>query len=207
MTKTKQTHKKYLLLILIGSLFIAFAIVAFLIPHNIAAGGPPGVAILLNYFTGFAIGWGMFLVNMTLILISYKKFGGIYFVKTLVAVTALSIFSDVLTYLINGFIITDYRIINAVLGGLCAGFGIGLVSSAGAASGGWVALAQIIAERFKFTLGRTCFGLDFILLVVFSLVFREIETALYGLLTIVIVGKTIDFTIKTFGKKAIKKEV
>lgn len=102
---------------------------AFLIPHNIAAGGPPGVAILLNYFTGFAIGWGMFLVNMTLILISYKKFGGIYFVKTLVAVAALSIFSDVLTYLINGFIITDYRIINAVLGGLCAGFGIGLVSS------------------------------------------------------------------------------
>lgn len=196
----KNKYINDLLLILAGSFFVALSIVSFFIQHNIAAGGPPGVAILLHFFTGISLGWGMIIINVPLIWLGYKKFGRLYFGKLIIAIVAVSLFTDVLAYFISEYVLTNMRIINAILGGFFAGLGIGLISVAGTASSGWVALAQVIAKALNVKIGQTCFALDCLLLVAFSLVFKEIETAIYGFLAVFIVGKTIDITIKYLKK-------
>jgi uncharacterized membrane-anchored protein YitT (DUF2179 family) len=91
---------------------MALAIVLFFIPHKIAAWGPPGVAIFINYVTGISLGWGMLIINIPLIIFGYRKLGRLYFVKTIIIVIAISLLTDFLSSIFNGFTISDLRIID-----------------------------------------------------------------------------------------------
>ena len=128
----------------------------------------------------------MLIINIPLIIFGYRKFGRLYFVKTIIIVIAISLLTDFLSSIFNGFTISDLRIIDSIIGGLLAGSGIGFILIGGGSSSGWTVLAQIISNKFKLPIGKVCF----------IIVFRDIETGIYGFLTIFIISKTINFIVK-----------
>jgi uncharacterized membrane-anchored protein YitT (DUF2179 family) len=68
-TKLKTEFINYTL-ILLGSLIMAYGIIAFLSPNKVATGGTAGLAIVFNAITQLSISSLMILINLPLILVS-----------------------------------------------------------------------------------------------------------------------------------------
>src|SRR5512141_486827 len=85
------------LLIGISSVIQAFSLRVFLVPANLASGGVSGISQLINHFTGWPIGLMVFIGNVPLFLLGWRRLGGRRFaLRTLVAVAAYSFFADAL---------------------------------------------------------------------------------------------------------------
>ena len=87
-----------LLLNFSGVFLYAVGINSFAAPHQIAPGGASGIAILVNYLSGFPIGLFVFLFNIPLLLIIIinKYFSKEFIWKTLGTTALLSIVTDTL---------------------------------------------------------------------------------------------------------------
>ena len=58
--------------VLLGGIILAAGVSLFLVPNAITSGGTPGMAILINYFSGITIGTIMLAINIPMVLMSMK---------------------------------------------------------------------------------------------------------------------------------------
>ncbi len=181
--------------IIIGAICMSLAIAGFFAKNQIAAGGPPGIAIIINHLTGTSLGLLLFLINFPLMILGYKQYGKGFTLKTLATVFITSLFTDVWFWLLSDYVISDDTIINTLFGGMLLGAGIGLMFKSGGASGGWSVLARLISEKIKMKVGKITIALDCMVLILFVVVFGQIETFLYGVIGIFVAGKMIDLVI------------
>ena len=77
MKTMKKLIHDYCFLIL-GCLCLSLGIVVFFSHNQISAGGPPGIALLINHLFGVSIGGILLLVNLPLLLMGYKNFATNY---------------------------------------------------------------------------------------------------------------------------------
>ena len=77
------------LVVVLGSLIVAFAFNCFLVPFGILSSGISGIAILLGLLTPFNTGILNFILNLPLIVLGYYKLGKTITVNTLVCVVSL----------------------------------------------------------------------------------------------------------------------
>ncbi len=180
------------LFIVVGSLCLAFGIVAFLLPHHIVAGGPPGMAVLANHLTGISPGLVILLINAVLMLLGLRSLGIHFLIRTLVAVALIALLTDGLLYWLKGFTLTDDRFLNALYAGVFLGVGIGLIFRGGGSSGGWSILARLIADRAHIGIGQAAVMLDIFIVLISAAVFGEPEAALLGGITVFVCGQLID---------------
>ena len=119
------------ILMMIGCASLSCGIVMFLAPSQIAAGGPPGLAILGHYSLGISTGLLLFIINLPLVLAGYKLLGRKLFIRSLVVVMLTALFTHFLPILFELPDLGDNRLLNALYGGLMMGLGIGLMFKAG----------------------------------------------------------------------------
>lgn len=183
------------LLIVAGALSLALGIVMFLVPSQIPSGGPPGIAILINYALGVSPGVVLFLVNAPLVIAGYRFLGKTLFIRSLVVVLLTSLFTDALPFLVNLPDLGDNRLLNALYGGLMIGLGIGLMFKAGSSSGGWSILARLIADRLNISLGQCLFFMDAGVILLSAAVFQDFEAAMLGGVTVFVTGRMVDLIV------------
>jgi uncharacterized membrane-anchored protein YitT (DUF2179 family) len=58
---------------------------------GLMTGGAPGLGLLLSYATGLPLGTALFLVNLPFYALSWREMGGRFTLRTLTAVTGLSV--------------------------------------------------------------------------------------------------------------------
>lgn len=175
------------LVVVLGSLIVAFAFNCFLVPHEILSSGISGLAILLGILTPFDTGIYNFLLNVPLLILGYFKLGRTITINTLVCVASLSLF----LFLIPAVAITDNMLLSTVFGGGIGGLGVGLILKFAGTSGGLDIIAIIIARASSFSVGLLLTGMNGIIVLISGFVF-DWEIALYTLLSIYITGKMID---------------
>lgn len=180
---------------MLGAILMSLAIAGFFAKNQIAAGGPPGIAIIINHLAGTSLGLLLFVINFPLMLLGYKQYGKGFTLKTLIIVFVTSLFTDIWFWLLSDYIISNDTMINTLFGGMLLGSGIGLMFKSGGASGGWSVLARLIAEKTKMKVGKITIVLEFIVLLLFVLFFGHVETFLYGVIGIFVAGKMIDLVI------------
>lgn len=180
------------MLLLLGCICMSIGVVVFFAHNHIAAGGPPGIAILVNYLSGISLGSVLLVVNLPLLIIGYKKFGKKYIFRTLIIVLGTSLLTDLFFNILSNFNVTNDRMLNALFGGALIGSGIGFMFKSGGSSGGWGILAQLISTSVQVPVGKIVFILDCIVIIFSVVVFRNLETALYGVVGIFVSGKMID---------------
>ena len=91
------------LIVVLGSLIIAFAFNCFLVPFGILSSGISGIAILLGLISPFNTGLLNLVLNLPLIVLGYYKLGKTITINTMVCVVSLSAF----LYVIPVVAITD----------------------------------------------------------------------------------------------------
>lgn len=181
--------------LILGSTCLSLAVVIFFAHNKIAIGGPPGIALIVNYISGLSIGSVLLITNLPLLLLGYKTFGKTFIFRTVIIIFLTSILTDLMFNMLPEFNVTKDRLLNALFGGVLVGSGIGFMFKSGGSSGGWSILAKIIASKAHIPLGQIVFLLDFLVIICFIIVFKNLETALYGIIGIFVSGKIIDLVL------------
>lgn len=175
------------LIVILGSLIVAFAFNFFLVPHEILSSGISGIAILLGILTPFDTGIYNFLLNIPLLILGYFKLGKTIVVNTLVCVASLSLF----LFLLPIMPITENVLLSSVFGGGISGIGIGIILKYAGTSGGLDIIAIIVSRVSTFSIGLLLTAMNGVIVLISGFVF-DWEIALYTMLSIYITGKMID---------------
>jgi uncharacterized membrane-anchored protein YitT (DUF2179 family) len=175
------------LIVVVGSLIIAFGFNLFLVPQGILSGGISGIAILLGIITPFDTGSLNFVLNLPLLVLGYFKLGKKITISTLLCVFSLSVF----LYVLPVVAVTDNMLLSTIFGGIISGMGVGIILKYAGTSGGLDIIAIIISRTSNMRVGLLLTGMNGIIVLVSGAVFTW-EISLYTLLSIYLTGKMID---------------
>jgi len=131
-----------------------------------------------------------------------KHLGKAFGIKTIYATVILAIFLSVLSGIIKEPIV-DENFMAAVIGGILAGAGVGLVFSQGGSTGGTDIIAMIINKYRNISPGKIILYLDIIIISSSFFIFKSIEKIVYGYVTMAITAYTIDM-ILTGAKRTVQ---
>ncbi len=200
--QTKSSMKEIIrdaALIISGSFIFALGVDYFLIPFDIVAGGITGLAtvihsVLLEYGISFPIGTQTIVFNILLMIPVIKSGGLKYAARTLAGIFASGFFLDLLSPFVPN--LEGYDLFVAVLwGGFISGIGLGLVFRSGGNTGGTDIIAQLISKKTSLPVGLLSILCDAVVVVISIPVF-SIRNALYAIIGMVVMGKTVDFIIE-----------
>lgn len=183
---------KNYIFIALGSLFLSFGVVLFFIPNALVTGGTSGMAILLHYLLDFPTGVMMVAVNAPLLALGAKYLGKAFTVRSVVTIVLSSVFIDFLNEFLHVNALTKDVILASVFGGVSIGIGLGFVLSGNASAGGSTILAKIIASKTTIKASTVILAIDVMIIVSIALIFKNIDLALWSLVSIYISAKSID---------------
>ena len=180
-----------LIAIVIGTALVAMGLVLFTIPNDIAPGGVSGLATALAYVSPLSVGVWTLLLNVPVVAVAWRKLGLKPILKTLLSTLLLSLLIDVFTALIPPYL--NNVLLAAVLGGVLCGMGTGLIFLRGASTGGTDLISLLLNRVFpNMSVGFLLLLVDTLVVVFAVAVFKDIEVALYSIVTIFVTTKTID---------------
>jgi uncharacterized membrane-anchored protein YitT (DUF2179 family) len=179
-------------LIVLGGLLQALALRTFLVPSLLVSGGISGLAQLSHYLWNFPIGIVTLLGNIPLFIIGWRYLGGPRFaIRTILAVFAYTVITDVLVELTGSAPITDDLLLNSLYGGVVMGIGLGLVYMGRGTSGGTDILGRILNRRFGMSISLAYMLTDSFAVILAGFFFGW-DRALYGLIMIYVSGVAAD---------------
>lgn len=181
-----------------GSILYAAGIYTFAGNAGFAPGGISGLALLLNYLTGFPVGTMTLLFNIPLVLISYKTVGKQLLLKSAKTMVISSVFLDVVfpfTPMYDG-----NRMMAAIYSGIFLGAGMALFYVRGSSSGGIDFLALTIKRKKPhLSIGVITLLIDLAVIFLGWPVFGDVDSVLYGVASTGVSTIVIDKILYGFG--------
>ena len=176
------------LFIALGALLQALAIRLFLVPAGLVNGGISGLSQIINHFTGLPIGLMILIGNLPLFLIGWRFLGGRRFaMRTAFAVVSISLFTDLLVFILPENGLTEDLVLNTLYGGVASGIGYGLVYRGQGTSGGSDILARILNNWKGISISQSYLLTDSLIMFLGGLVYSW-ENALYAIVMLYISG-------------------
>jgi len=192
--RTPQKLAADLLIELAGCVLFAVSVLCFTAPNHIAPGGVTGVATLVNYLWQLPIGTVTFLINLPLLAAGWKFLGRTFIQRTFVTLVMFSTVMDLATPLLPTYV--GDPILAALFGGVCSGIGLALIFMRGSTTGGTDIACRLIQLRFPhLSVGKLFLIFDGIVLLLSAIVYQNIETLLYGMITIFTSSQVLDKTL------------
>jgi uncharacterized membrane-anchored protein YitT (DUF2179 family) len=187
----KAELKNYLFII-VGAIFLATGMVGFLIPNKIATGGIAGLSIIFHHLFKLPTGVILILVNIPLLLLSLNYLGRRFAVRTIITIVIIALFIDLLgeIYAIAAF--SDNTLLSSLYGGVLVGIGLGLIFKGESSAGAGTIIAKILNEKANIKTGDAILILDALVVVAAGIVFKDIELALWSLISIYVSAKLIN---------------
>jgi uncharacterized membrane-anchored protein YitT (DUF2179 family) len=179
-------------IITLGSAVMAFALVAFLIPNKVTAGGVSGIATILYHLFKIPAGASMLAMNVPLFLLGVKVFGKKFGAKTLWGIFTISFFTDGMDkYLGWGALTTDH-ILASLYGGVILGLGLGIIMRGRGTTGGSDIVARILHKHTNLSLGWSFMVIDTGVIIATGAIFQNVDLILFGLISLGVSSKVID---------------
>ncbi|MEG1254823.1 YitT family protein [Clostridium sp.] len=193
--KLKKEIKDYIV-ITFGLLLIAVGIHFFLVPHNLAAGGLTGLAMVANhYWPSLSIGMIMLVGNIFFFVIGFIFIGRGFGTKTIYASLMLSFIISILEKVAPVTKpISDDMLISLIFGILIGAIGMAIVFNRNASTGGTDIPAKILNKYAHLDIGKGLLIIDFTVTALAVIAFGA-TTGMYALLGVIINGSMVDFVI------------
>ena len=187
----KQIFRSYGIITL-GSVIFALAFNWFFAVNQVAMGGVTGLAQIINLLVPqMSVGLLAFLLNVPLFLAGWKFIGFHLLASSLFSMAVSSFAIDAIAAL-HTFAPMD-PMLACLCGGALMGFGLGLVFSQGATTGGTDIVARLLKLKFPWLpMGKLVLVPDGVVLTLAALAFGGVETALYGAVAIFVSGRVMD---------------
>ena len=200
--------KEYALMT-VGVMSYALGWSIFLLPNNLIGGGVSGFASIVFYATGIPMGATYLVINIILLIVGTKILGTGFGGKTIYAIfmTAfmLSVAPSIIpSDFIHEFALSNGKLICTIIGGIIAGFGIGLSISQGGSTGGTDIVALLWCKFYSASPGRVILIID-VVIITSSLLFpsytetgealmfsEKLAIVVYGLIQVTVSGYAVD---------------
>lgn len=180
--KNKQKIKTFLIDLgydIVGSFIYALGIYTFAKASNFAPGGISGLAIIANYLWNMPIGIVNIILNIPLIIISYRIVGRAFMLKSFKTMLINTIFLDLIFPLIPMY--TGQPFMAALFSGVFIGAGLALFYMRGSSSGGTDFLIMTLRVlKPHMSIGMLTVLIDVVVIVLGWPVFGSVDSILYG---------------------------
>lgn len=163
-----------------GSILYAAGIYTFAQSAGFAPGGVSGLALIINRLWNLPVGTVTLLLNIPLVLTSYKVVGRSFLIRTGKTMIISTFFLDIVFPMFPMY--QGQRIMAALYAGVLLGAGMVLFYMRGSSSGGIDFLTiSIKKKRPHLSIGKITMFIDLIIILLGWPVFGDVDSVLYGL--------------------------
>ena len=172
--------------IVLGSLVYALSYVWCFDPNQIAFGGVTGLAQILHRLVpAIPVGGAIIVMNIPLFLLGWKFIGGSLLMFSLAAMFLSSVLIDLLTPLYDWPAMDP--LLACIFGGVLLGGSLGVIFLQGATTGGTDLAARLLKLKLQWLpMGKLLLAIDLCVVALTAVVFRALDTALYGIIALYI---------------------
>ena len=178
MTKNKWVN---LLLEAIGCFISALGIYSFAVAAGVPVTGVTGICAILYRLFGLPIGIATIVLNIPIVLFSYKKLGRAFFLRSLFCMIMFAVYTD--TILTHLPVYQGDRLLATICGGVIGGIGDALIYMQNASTGGLDFVTMAIKVKHPhLPFGNLTFAAALAVIVLNGVVFHDVDSVIYGLL-------------------------
>ena len=164
----------------------------FLLPNDITTGGVPGISSIIFWGVGIPVQWTYFVINAVLLVVALRILGWKFCVKTVYAVTVLTVATTLVTANYHGTLLHDQPFMASIIGAVFCGSGVGLGLASNGSTGGTDIIAAIVNKYRDVSLGRVILICDVIIITSSYLVLKDWEKVIYGYVVLYVTAFCID---------------
>ncbi|HDR4715870.1 YitT family protein [Bacillus cereus] len=193
---TSKLKMRNIIFILIGSAIFSFGIVNINIENHLAEGGFTGITLLLYFLFKFDPSYSNLILNIPIFFIGWRLLGRTTFLYTLIGTFSVSLFLwifqryEVLNLHLN---LQNDMTLAALFAGAFIGIGLGIIFKYGGTTGGVDIIARLAHKYVGWSMGKTMFMFDAVVIVVSILTYLSYREGMYTLVAVFIGSKVIDF--------------
>lgn len=175
----------------VGALLFNVGIYNFAVNAQFAPVGVSGIALILRYLFGLPMGITSIVLNIPIILVSYKLLGRGFLLRSM---KSMLIFALVLDYVVPLFPAYQGNPLYAsACTGIFSGLGLTLVYLRNGSTGGTDFLVMAIRKIFPhLTIGKISLVVDAVVIIAGGLVFRNVDAVILGLVSSIVTTMVID---------------
>ena len=208
MQKEVRKHARNVILVIAGTLILAFGTAVFLLPFDLVAGGMSGLAIVIDAIIPsefLTIDRIIALLTWALFLVGFAIFGKAFAAKTFLSAIlypmGITLFLKLTDSSVFGGIFclqaSEYKelplILAATTGGALVGIGCAITFLSGGSTGGTDILAFLLCKMFKRLKSSTAIFLIDVIIILFGVILsRDLIHSLLGILSAMITAAVID---------------
>ncbi len=177
---------------IIASFLIAVALDVFAQNASFAPGGVNGLAIIINHFTNLPIGRLALIINIPIVIVSYKALGRDFLLRSLVCMIINTIMID---WVVPAFIpaYTGSQLLASVFYGVIGGIGYALIYMENSSTGGSDFLLMMIRKKWPHhSIGVITQVMDGIIIALGLFAYKNIDAILYGMISVYAMSTVID---------------
>lgn len=196
-----RTHRRALLLILIGSVIQAVGVSSVHAFSDITEGGVIGLTLLMHRWTGISAAVYSVIFNAACYLLGWRMLGRSFLFLSILssaiyaaAYAMCEPFAPLFPWLITS------PLVSAVSGALFVGIGAGLCVRAGGATTGDDALAMSFSKKLRVRIS-TIYLISDLSVLLLSLTYIPLQRIIWSLLTVVLSGQIIGI-VERWGRKS-----
>lgn len=182
--------------ITLGMAIYAFGFCGFILPEKVVIGGLAGIGTIVYFLWGVPVAITQYALNLTLLAIAYKIVGKKFVMGTIYGATMISVFVGIFQPLLaDGF--THEPFMNIVIGGMCAGLGVGLAFTHNGSSGGTDIVAAMVSKYTNVTVGRTMLYTDVFIISSSYFISHQFDKVVFGFIVLFLCSYVADTVINT----------
>lgn len=170
-----------LLWITLGVAIYTFGFVNFNMANHLAEGGVAGITLIVRNLFGIDPAYTTLMFNIPLFVLGAKIFGRKSLALTIYGTVSMSVFIWIWQRVPVQLDLHNDLLIAALLAGIFAGLGSGLIFRYGATTGGTDIIGRVIETKTSFQLGQTLLLID-VLVLLASLTYIDINHMMYTLI-------------------------
>lgn len=153
--------------------------------------GFSGIAFILNQLFGIPVGWAIIGLNIPVAVLCYRVLGRGFFIRSMRCMLISSLMIDYLAPLLPMY--QGDRLLAALATGVIAGLGLALIYTQNSSTGGMDFVTMSIKTwRPHFPLGKINLAFDILVISIGSLILRDVDGMIYGLIVSFLFSVVID---------------
>jgi uncharacterized membrane-anchored protein YitT (DUF2179 family) len=198
MLRGARNDWKALLVIVLGNVTTAFAVINFTLPYRFPDMGVSGLAVLSNYVFGVSPSWVVAGGNLLLILWGKRNLQLHFLGLTVCSILVFSISMPL--FLLYPLPLPQDKFMAAVITGVLKGVASGMIFNVGGSGGGTDIVAMVMRRRYGIEVGQFSIFVNIFILAL-SLSVIGLDSVIYGIVGLYIYGVTVDNVMRKFDRR------
>lgn len=175
--------KRYVSLV-VGLIIYSLSFNLFLQNYDLIPGGVSGIAIVFNKLYNIDTALFILILNFILIIVSYFTLGWSFTKNTILGAILSPFFIKITSFILNIIDIKGTEVIFvAILGGILAGYGVGIIYKNGFSNGGTDVIEFTLSKYLKIPINKAIMIVDGLISIIGGLIFG-LDKAIYSIIVL-----------------------